>query len=156
MGVYASNDELKARFENNEAVAHLTGTQESGTPDEAVLTEVLGNAEGDVESYAAVKYAIPLKVGDHTSLANQIKSKVLDLAVWYLSVRAASVTEAIQLAYDNAIAWLEKLATGKVMLATNDTEPTSVSKEPLISIGTSDASDPSSERIFTRPSQSAS
>ncbi len=156
MGVYATNDELKARFLNNAAVAHLTDTADSGVPDEDVLTEVIGHGEGDIDSYAAMKYKVPLAVADHTSLANIAKSKTLDLAVFYLYVRSNKVPDAIQVAFDKVFEWLVLLAKGEVILPTPDTEETTASRSPMIAFGTSDADDDASERIFNRQTQGAS
>ena len=155
MGNYATQAELKARFEDDEAVAHLTDTAESGEPDTTVLDEVIDHAEGQVDSYCAMRFKVPLAVGDHASLAAMMRSITLDLAVYHLYSRGHAVTEATVLLHDKAIEWLKEVAAGSVMLPSPDTEPTTVSRTPLLAHGTSDTSSADSNRVFSRESQGA-
>lgn len=155
MGTYATQAELKARFEDEAAVAHLTDTAESGVPDTAVLDEVIDHAEGQIDSYCAMRFKVPLAVGDHPSLAAMIRSVTLDLAVYHLYSRGHAVTEATVLLHDKAIEWLKEVAAGSVMLPSPDTEASTVAREPRIAFGTSDVTSDDSSRIFSRESQRA-
>ncbi len=152
MGNYASTDNLKARFENDAALAHLTDTPDTGTPDDDVLNEVINHAENELDSIIGFKHEVPVKVADHASLANIMRSKTLDMAVLYLYQRHHSITEAVQGGFDRAIAWADRVAGSEdhAVLPTTDTEPTTLNREPLITHGTSDASLSTSRRIFTR------
>lgn len=153
MGNYASTDDLKARFENDAAVAHLTDTADTGDPNTTVLNEVIDRAEAQLDAYIGLKHEIPVKVADHPSLANIMKSLTLDVAQRHLYARHHQVTEAIKELHDEAIQWAKDVASSKdgiAVLPTTDTEPTTLNREPLISVGSADASLETSRRIFTR------
>lgn len=151
MGDYHTRADLQARFEDDEAVAHLTDTSDSGTPNTAVLDEVIDGTEGEMNSYIGSKYLIPVAVGDHAQLAAMMKSRALDMSVFHLLERGDVVPEAKRLAYDNAIVWCKAVASGSAVLPTPDTEAGTASRDPVATYG---APDPDSEhRVFTRTTQ---
>lgn len=154
MGDYATTTELKARFEDDRAVAELTDTAESGTPDETVLNEVIDHAEGDIDSQCAARYLIPLDVASNSKLASMIRSATLDLAQYYLYVRHHSATEDIIRLRDQIFEWLELIRKGEVLLPSPETQPSTTSRDPQIHFGVASTGD-DSRRIFTRPLQGA-
>lgn len=155
MGNYASQSDLKARFENDTAVAHLTDTADTGTPDTAVLDEVIDHAEGQIDSSCAMRYKVPITVAGNAGLAAMMKSATLDLAVYHLYSRGHKVTDAIQALHDKVLEWLVVVSKGEVMLPSPSTEASTETRNPLIAFGTSDVSDEDSDRIFSRASQGA-
>lgn len=155
MGRYASQADLKARFENDAAVSHLTDTGSSGVPDGDVLDEVIGLAEGEIDGYVGVRYQTPVAVDAHASLASQMRSMTLDLAVRALYARHNRVSDPIQGARDAVIAILERIAAGTFVLASPDTEPSTAAREPLAAWGTSNVDDPNSNRVFSRRAMQA-
>ena len=155
MGNYASQADLKARFENDAAVAHLTDTPDSGVPDSDVLDEVINHAEGQVDSSCAMRYKVPITVAGNAGLASMMKSATLDLAVFHLYARGQKITEATELAHDKVMAWLEKISEGKLVLPSPATEPSTETRDPLIAFGTVDTDSDASKRIFTRETQGA-
>lgn len=152
MGDYLTATELKARFDNDRAVAHLTHDEESGTPNDTIINEIIDHAESLINTYIGVHKAIPVKVADHTSLTAFMRQLTIDVASHRLYSEKHSITEAVQLRYDQAIAWLDKFVEGVIVLPTTDTEPATTNKEPGAAFGTSDSGDPSSNRIFDRAS----
>ncbi len=147
---YTTNAKLKARFENDEAVAALTDTlEETGAPDEAVLTEVREDADGIVDSYLAVRYQVPITTTGHTVLENRLDSLTLDIAANNLLERGDQVSEAKQRRHDRAIAYLEKVSEGKLDLPVGATLASTDSRDPLIAYGGPGTSS-DSKRIFTR------
>ncbi len=151
MGNYGVNADLKARFEDDAELAALTDTEESGAPDEAVLTEVWDDAEGQVDSYAAVLYLVPLDVAN-TVVAARIKSVTADLAAWALLNRGDVVSDAKQRSYEAAIEWLKRLANGEVRIPSPTTASSTTSRETLSNWGTAGATT-DSKRLFTRGTQ---
>lgn len=150
---YTTTAQLKARFEDDEAVAALTDTLESsGAPDETVLTEVVNDAEGEIDSYLAVRYLVPVDVASHTVLANRMNSLALDIAVVNLLERGDQVSEAQQRRRDRATAYLEKLSAGELLLPSATTLTTTTTNEPLVAYGTAGDGD-SSLRLFSRETQ---
>lgn len=150
---YTTTTKLKARFEDDDAVAALTDTLGiSGSPDEDVLTEVVHDAEGEIDSYLAVRYLVPVDVASHTVLANRLNSLALDIAVVNLLERGDQVSEAQQRRRDRATAYLEKLSTGELLLPSATTLTTTTTNEPLVAFGTAGDGD-NTLRVFTRDTQ---
>ncbi|MCK5641153.1 MAG: DUF1320 family protein [Gammaproteobacteria bacterium] len=152
MGNYASRAELIARFTDELETAHLTGSADTGSADIAVLDEVIGKAEGEVDASAAQKFSVPLDVAGDTILGNWIKSIVLDLAVAFLHARSGNVPEPVANDRDHVRAWLKELVTGTVQLPSARTEATTVSRDPVSVWGTAGTGD-SSKRVFSRATQ---
>ena len=150
---YTTTTKLKARFEDDEAVAALTDTLDStGAPDEAVLAEVIADAEGEIDSYLAVRYKVPVSVSSDSVLANRLISLTLDIATVNLLERGDQVSEAQQRRRDRATAYLEKLSTGELLLPSAATLTTTETKEPLVAYGTAGTGD-DSDRLFSRATQ---
>ena len=103
MGNYASTTELKARFEDDSAVAYLTDTSDSGVPDEDVLEEVITAAESELNSYLARKYLIPIDTSSDSGLRYNLRSWTLDLAVAKLHGRNNYIPPDKKDAADNVI-----------------------------------------------------
>ena len=154
MGDYLTATEFKARFDNDSAIAHLTHDEESGEPNDTIINEVIDHAEGFINTYIGAHKQIPVLVADHTSLAAFMRQMTIDVARHAMYSEQHSITEAVQLRYDQTITWLEKFVEAVVVLPTTDTEPATTNKEPGAAFGTSDSGDPSSERIFDRASMS--
>lgn len=152
MGNYASTSDLVNRFEDDAAVAHLTDTADTGTPDTDVLDEVINGAEGLINSYAGRKFDIPFSTAD-SGFAAFLKSLTLDIAVFHLvGARSDLVSEAKTAAFDKAIEWLEKLAEGKVVPPAAATQDTTAARDPVAAFGTAGTGD-SSKRLFSRKTQ---
>jgi phage gp36-like protein len=154
VGNYGVNADLKARFEGDAELSALTDTEESGVPDEDVLTEVWDDAEGQVDSYAAVLYLVPLDV-TNAVVAARVKSVTADLAAWALLNRGDVVPDAKQRSYEAAIEWLKMLAKGEVRVPSPTTASTTTSRAPLSDWGTAGTTT-DSKRVFTRATQARS
>lgn len=152
MGNYASTGDLKDRFTDETEVSHLTGSADTGSADNDVLNEVIDGAEGEINSYAATMYSVPLDVAGDTGLAAHVKSLTLDLAVARLHSRTGNVPEPIEMGRTRAIEWLDKLAKGDIRLPSARTEVSTVSRDPVSSWGIASTGD-SSQRVFSRATQ---
>jgi len=153
VGNYATSAEVKARFDNDAELAALTDNEENGVADEAVITEVLDDAEGEVDSYVGVRYKIPYDTTKSAVVKARLKSVTLDLAVWRLLIRGDVISDPKQQSRDMAIEYLKALAVGDVVLPQTDTPETTDSREPLVAYGTAGTSS-SSARLFSRSTQS--
>lgn len=152
MGNYANTDDLIARFESEAEVSHLTGSADTGSADTDVLDEVINGAEGEVDSAAAVLYAVPLDVAGDAVMAAFAKSLTLDLAVASLHERTGNVPAPIETKQLARRDWLDKLATGKRRLPSARTESSTVSRDPTAKWGTAGTGD-ASKRVFSRETQ---
>lgn len=91
-------------------LAELT-TEAGSTPDSAVITEAIAKADAEIDSYLGVIYAVPISV-----LPTRIKSLSEDFSLYYLYMRRSAIPEARQKAYDDGIAFLQLVASGKASL----------------------------------------
>lgn len=152
MGTYATTAELKARFEDDTEVAHLTNTGDTGTPDETVLAECVNYGEGMIDSYIRRRFATPVDVSVDTGLAAMLKSATLDLAVYNLRTRGNVMPTATKDARDGVLEWLKEVAAGEADLPSAVALDTGVARGPIVSYGTAGTGD-TSNRQFTRATQ---
>lgn len=154
MGNYATQADLKGRYEDDREVAEMTLDVESGTPDTDVLDEVIDGAEGEINSYLANRYRVPVDVsgiGD-AQLTADLKSLTLDIACWRLETRVNKVSESRQAAYDRAVSRLGELAKGTVLLPATAAPSESTSRADVSRYGTA-GTGTDSNRLFTRSTQ---
>lgn len=152
MGNYASRAELIARFKDEKEASFLAGSSDTNAADTAVLDEVIGKAEGEVDASAAQKFSVPLDVAGDTVLGNWIKSITLDLAVANLHARSGNVPEPVAVDRDHVRAWLKELVAGTMQLPSGRTETSTVSRDPVSNWGTGNTAsdDSNSKRVFSR------
>lgn len=151
MGNYATIAELKARYPNDLAVAHMTGDAETGVPDDDVLNEIVDGAEGEMNSYIGLRHQVPVDVSTDTELAALLKSMTLDLAVVRLQTRNNKVSEVKADARVAVMEWLVNVSTGKAKLAAA-TPPASQTADPIARTGTAGTGS-GSARTFTQATQ---
>lgn len=155
MGYYASPAELKARYEDDLAVAHLTFDEGTGLPDTTVLNEVINGAEGEINSYIAKRYLVPVDVSGDASLAARLKSLTLDFSTYGLELRSGNITESRQTAHDQGVEWLVKISEGKLYLPSTLAPPVTTSRGSLARYGTASTDTDTTKRLFTRETQRA-
>lgn len=153
MGSYASNADLIARYQSSFDASWATDSEDTGTPDQAVCTEVMGNADGTADSYIAVQYRTPVAVAGDAILAARMKSLVLDMAMWYLALRQGFASDLLQKAYEEAIKWLEGVAAGKIELPAAEAQASTAANTPAATWGAGGESSPGALRKFSRDTQ---
>ena len=151
MGNYAITTELKARFENTAAVAHVTDSEDDATPNENVLSEALNAAEGIIDSYVGRRHSTPVAVSGDTVLANWMKSMTLDIGVYRLLQRGGVIPDAIIRSYEEVIDWLKAVGNGDAVLPAAAQQATTAAIDPISEWGSGTGDD--SNRVFTRASQ---
>lgn len=149
MGDYLTQADLKGRFDNDEAVAFLTGTENTGVPDSDVLDEVIASAEAEVNMALAGRYETPVSSTDAATTA-AVKLLALDVAEARLRGRKKPVSEDTQRQLDRIEETLVRLEEGKAALP-GAAVPTSTTStvEPSWS-GSNRVINDDSARIFTR------
>jgi phage gp36-like protein len=153
VGSYLTTTELKTRFEDDAELEFLTDVTEGSGPDDAVLTDVIETAEGEINSGLAKKYATPVDVSADTTLAALLKRKTLDLAEVYLHRRGEGASEIKQDQLDQVMEWVEKMATGARVLVGALTPASTASADPRATWTDTGRELPdTSARIFTRQS----
>ena len=107
---YATQNDLIPRRLTEANVLQLTDDSNAGTINTQLVTDVLTEASGKVDSYCRMRYATPLQASE------EVKGLTLDIAVYLLFLRRGRVNDERKLAYDNAIAFLVNVSTGKATL----------------------------------------
>jgi len=123
------------------AYVQLTDDAGTGSADPDKVEEARAGAEGEADSYFAVRYATPVDLSAHPELAAVLKSFVLDLAEYRLHARRPPMPADVVRRRGEAIAWLGRVAAGAVQLPSTVTPATSPARAVAVT-GT--------ERMFTR------
>jgi phage gp36-like protein len=109
---YCTKQDLIDRFREGELI-QLTDATGAGVINDTVLNQAIGDADGEINSYLAGRYALPL-----ASVPEVLVLKACDMARYYLYDEA--VPDIVQKRYDNAIAWLKLVAKGDISLGLDD------------------------------------
>ncbi|QNI34531.1 DUF1320 domain-containing protein [Alloacidobacterium dinghuense] len=128
---YAVQSDLVPLRLTQKDVTELTVDVPSGNPatdaatTASLVSAVLEEASGRVDSYCRARYVTPLQQSD------DVKSLTLDIAVYLLFSRRREtrITDTVQQRFNQAIAFLKDIATAKASLdqpATSQTPQTSI------------------------------
>lgn len=111
MAYAVQSDLVPLRLTQAELVG-LTCDDATNTVNAPMVSAALEEASGIVDSYCRQRYQTPLQAGD------DVKGKTLDIAVWLLFRRRRNAKngEIIRQAYEDAIAFLGQVSTGKATL----------------------------------------
>jgi phage gp36-like protein len=109
---YATQSDLVPVRMTAKDLTELTDDDNTGTINTALVTAILEEASGRVESYCRGRYATPLQASD------DVKSLTLDIAVYLLFSRRreTNVGETVQARFNQAIAFLKDIAAAKASL----------------------------------------
>ena len=140
MGYNTNND--SQQLIGDAAYVELTDDAETGSADTAKVDAARLAAEGEANSYFAVRYRTPIDVTSEPDLAEAIRGFVLDLAVYRLYGRRAPVPDHVMRRRDEAVAWLERVASAAVRLPSSSALPEETTRELGEAIGPS--------RVMTR------
>lgn len=112
---YVTDTDIEDRL-GSAAYVQLTDDDGNGVADAAVVDEARLGAEGEVNSYLARRYQVPIDLTVHSELADVLKSFTLDLVELRLRARRPPVpTETLRRRAD-AIEWLSRIAKGTIEL----------------------------------------
>jgi phage gp36-like protein len=112
---YASLTDLRERL-GDQTYVQLTDDAGTGVADEDVASEALGGAEGEMNSFLARRYAVPVQTGDEPEAAALLKSVAIDLAEHRLHSRRSSIPEHVRANREAAFRWLQLVAAGQAIL----------------------------------------
>lgn len=121
---YITNADIQERL-GNAAYVQLTDDDGNGSADVGVVDEARLGAEGELNSYLARRYVVPIDLTVHAELADVLATFTLDLAEYRLRSRRPPVgTDAVN-NHARAIAWLKSVANGAIDLPSIATIATS-------------------------------
>lgn len=119
----------------------LTDDANTSAVDEARVTKAIADADEEIDGYVGSRHHVPLD-----PVPAIIRKFSVDLAIHNLYARRDKTNETREARYKNAIAFLEKVALGKISLGANDPEGNPpASDAPQLSTE-------NPERAFTRDS----
>ncbi|MEE9296420.1 MAG: DUF1320 domain-containing protein [Phycisphaerae bacterium] len=139
---YISNSDIELRL-GTARYTQLTDDTGSGTPDTDVADEARQGAEGEVDSYLAQRYRVPIDLVVHEEAASVLKSVSLDLVEYRLHARRRAVPVEVINKRDAALSWLQRVAGGEASL------PAVTPIEPNPALGLR-AATTGEERTFSR------
>jgi phage gp36-like protein len=107
---YAVQADLTPRRLTGVELAQLTDDVRGTEISAQVVTDVLTEASGKIDSYCRLRYALPLQPSE------QLKGLTLDIAEYLLFARKRRVPDDVRQRFDDAIAFLKDLSSGKAAL----------------------------------------
>jgi phage gp36-like protein len=123
---YATQSDLIPLRMTAKDLIQLTDDDKTGAINTAIVTAVLEEASGRVESYCRMRYVTPLQQSD------DVKAMTLDIAVYLLFSRRREtrLSETVQQRFDQAIAFLKDIAAARASL-----DQPSTALQPQSSLG---------------------
>lgn len=120
--MYATVEDLVEELTEERAL-ELADDENSGNlaaaPVQARLSDALVDASALIDSYAGGRYVVPF-VPTTPAIVSRYSTTI---ATYFVHLRRPNVPDSIQLAYDNAIAWLKEVAKGTVVIGETETPP---------------------------------
>ena len=114
---YCTAADILERIGAEELVA-LADLDEDGTADAAAIAAAIADADGHINSYLQVKFAVPV-----SPVPDVLVKRSTSLAIYFLQLRRNSVTDDMQKEYDRITSWLKDIVAGKAGLGV-DPKPT--------------------------------
>ncbi len=111
---YATQQNLIDRFGEDELI-QLTDRQHLGVIDATVVSRALADADARINGYLAVRYSLPLSA----PLPTELERLACDVARYAL--HEDRVTEIVEKRYQDAIALLRDVASGRAELGLDNT-----------------------------------
>jgi len=119
---YVTNADIEDRLGSTTYV-QLTDDEGTGSADTDKVDEARLGAEGELDSYLARRYAVPIDVTAHEELAGLLKSIALDIAEFRLQGRRPPVPSAVVDKRNAAVRWLQQVASGEIVLPSGSELP---------------------------------
>jgi phage gp36-like protein len=112
---YVTNSDIQAWLGTTAYIA-LTDDSGTGSADTTKVDQARLGAEGEVNSYLAARYQVPVDVSTESEVSAVLKTFVLDLAAYRLHSRRPPVPADVVRRRDEAVEWLTRVAGGLVQL----------------------------------------
>ena len=112
---YITNADIQQRL-GNAVYVHLTDDDGDGNADVGVVDEARLAAEGEVNSFLARRFAVPIDLVTFPELADVLKSITLDRVECRLRVRRPPVPDDARRKADRALEWLKSVAEARIDL----------------------------------------
>lgn len=112
---YIANTDIEERL-GSATYVQLADDDGDGVADVGVVDEARLGADGEVNSYLARRYQVPIDLAVHTAVAGVLASITLDLVELRLRSRRPPVPQDAVRKHGQAMAWLRGVADGQIEL----------------------------------------
>ncbi|MCH7926053.1 MAG: DUF1320 family protein [Planctomycetes bacterium] len=112
---YISNADIEERL-GAQTYVQLADDDGDAVADVGVVNEARLGAEGEVNSYLARRYRLPIDLAAHPELADLLATITLDLVEFRLHTRRPPVSDAVLQKQHRAVQWLQRIADGTIDL----------------------------------------
>jgi phage gp36-like protein len=133
---YCNQNDLETLITVTELV-ELT-TERGDIPNPTIITEIIDRVDTEIDSYVSVRYATPL-----VSVPDIIKGLSVDMVIFHLYSRRSAVPSIRRTKYEDAVKFLQNVASGNSNIIGSDGYETSKKLSSSAEIN-------SSERIFSK------
>lgn len=139
---YASANDIITRY-GEDFLYTIADRDNDDTLDTSAVESALSDASGMMDSHLSIRYTLPL-----TEYPDLLKRLCTDIAVYWLSEDGGGATDEKRKRYEDAIKWLERIASGKAELDIVDSGVPDESVPGTVS--GADVLVKSNPRLFTR------
>ena len=112
---YITNEDIEDRL-GAAVLVQLTDDDGDGESEAGVIDEAKLGAEGEVNSYLAQRFQVPIDLELHPELAGLLATLALDLVEYRLRARRPPIPADLMAKHDQVIDWLRAVARGSVQL----------------------------------------
>ena len=132
---YATQSDITLLYGAN--ALYVADHDRDGVADEAAVARALTSATGEIDTYLAARYALPLP-----EVPEFLKQLTVDIALYRLALSADVATTEHRTRYEDALSHLRKIAEGKAALvftpvppAEGDPIPEASGPQPIVVSG---------------------
>lgn len=118
MMAYITINDLRDRL-GSSMYARLTDRVSGKTASDTTATQIVAEAEGEANSYLAVRFVTPIDTVAYPELVDLLMARVLDLAeygAWKGSPFVSDLPNRVETLYRAAVNWFKSLERGQVDL----------------------------------------
>ncbi len=134
---YITNADIEERL-GSTAYVQLADDDGDGQADVGVVDEARLGAEGEVNSFLARRYQVPIDLTVHPELSDVLKSFTLDLAEYRLRSRRPPVPPDAVRRREQASGWLTGVADGRIDLPATTSVAGNTTKGTIASVSGED------------------
>ncbi len=113
---YCNQDRILKMIPQDELTELTADTGD--TPDPEVVTEAIAKADAEIDAYLGTRYVTPL-----SPVPAQVTSLSADMAIYHLYTRRSLAPMVRRRKYEAALAFLQRVASGEVVLEDMGGEP---------------------------------
>jgi phage gp36-like protein len=128
---YATKTDIDELY-GTDLLVRVADYDRDGTPDDEIVAKGLLAADQICDAYLSAQYTIPV-----VPTPGVVKNCAIDIAVYKMALGRASRTDEMRVRYEDALAMLEKISTGKIGLGlppvtTTDPDGTPTTVDPNV------------------------